>query len=547
MKLCYKSIKDKVLSTISSNYEECYLEDILNWLNSNIYNFILFIFTKNELSNIKNSIEFYFYEVFTKIRINELFGIIVDFPESMNAIKELKECLIKTRLYDELVLSLEISFSKRLLIAGANTGDILSQYINTIKTLNILDPTGVSLMKIEKKIKNYLNERGDTVKCIINGLIGEGDVLTELNEELMNTDTIESDISDSDEEFNPLPIYPDPFGNSKKYNIIKKLIEVYGNKDIFINEYLLKLSVMLLSNFDFEIENVVKIHELLKLRFGEKNLQSSEVMVKDIFDSKRIFESIKNNQKTSKFNYNSLTKSENIKLDDNFMFKPVISSRIFWPVEVYNEENDEKSIELHPLIKSFCEEYSNRYQTLKSPRYLIWLKNAGYIEYELEFPSKTLTFSTTPLLSTIIFLFAEKSTWELYELSKKINMEENILKKKIEFWENKKIITREENGDEVIYTIIEDFVQESIIEDDNMEEEEEEEEIEIESFEPLITHMLTNFDSMSAPKIHNSLKMFAIDPFPPYEKTLNELNIYLNQLTSNGVLFIENGEFKLKK
>ena len=49
-----------------------------------------------------------------------------------------------------------ISFELRLLHPGANTPDILTQYVSAIKALRLLDPTGVMLEQACQPVKQYL-------------------------------------------------------------------------------------------------------------------------------------------------------------------------------------------------------------------------------------------------------------------------------------------------------------------------------------------------------------------------------------------------------
>lgn len=70
---------------------------------------------------------------------------------------------------------------KRLLHPGAETKDVITQYISTIRSLRILDPPGVLLHKIAEPIRKHLRERPDTIKCIV-GLLVEGEDLNDENE-----------------------------------------------------------------------------------------------------------------------------------------------------------------------------------------------------------------------------------------------------------------------------------------------------------------------------------------------------------------------------
>jgi anaphase-promoting complex subunit 2 len=85
-----------------------------------------------------------------------LFDIIVDFPESTAALEDLLKCLNKTHQHPELVRSLHSMFQKRLLHPGAQTSDIITQYILTIKALYLLDPSGILLESVSNCIKDYL-------------------------------------------------------------------------------------------------------------------------------------------------------------------------------------------------------------------------------------------------------------------------------------------------------------------------------------------------------------------------------------------------------
>lgn len=48
------------------------------------------------------------------------------------------------------------SLHQRLLHPGANTTDIITQYISTIKATRIIDPSGIILESVGEPIRNYL-------------------------------------------------------------------------------------------------------------------------------------------------------------------------------------------------------------------------------------------------------------------------------------------------------------------------------------------------------------------------------------------------------
>jgi anaphase-promoting complex subunit 2 len=54
-----------------------------------------------------------------------------------------------------------------LLTPGVVTRSILDQYINMLKILQVIDPTGQVYEQITNPIKTYLLKRTDTLRCII--------------------------------------------------------------------------------------------------------------------------------------------------------------------------------------------------------------------------------------------------------------------------------------------------------------------------------------------------------------------------------------------
>jgi anaphase-promoting complex subunit 2 len=524
------------------------LNEIFEWFQL-IESKISFLFFENS-SEIANELKSKIYEIYANKRISQIFEIIVEYPESIPIIKDLKECLIKKNLTNELIQQIVKSFKKRLLIIGATTSDIITQYINMVRSLSILDPTEVALLKINPIMKEYLLKRNDAVSCIISDLIDEEND-NELHKELINNDYIESNIDSEDENWEPEPLHSNPrkisffyflvVKSKKGIDIIKKIIEMFENKEIFANEYQNVLGNQLMSKMDSGIEEETKTLEFLKLRFGEKNLFNCEVMLKDITDSKRL-----NAFQHKKFKLPK--EKENIKLGMKEVDSLIIS-RIYWPKITQDEE--EASIKLHPIIESMLMEYQKNYHSYQAPRTLIFFKDLGNINLQIEIGSKEFDLNLTPINASLIMFFCDEETWEIHDLSKVTKISVENLSKRLNFWANKKFLTIHENEDapeEIYYQLVEEVESEQENEDDENEEDEMEEDVNIEVYETLIETMLTNFDTMDAEKIHNSLKMFAMDPFPAYEHTLTELNTFLNQLTMDGKLIRESdNSFSLKK
>eukprot|EP01080_Neovahlkampfia_damariscottae_P008106 gene8106-12567_t len=497
--LIIEKLNEKIDEICDLEEEDEYLQLVFNFFEEFISPKISFLFFENS-SEIEKNIKIKIYENYAKKRISEIFNIIVDYPDSIAIIKDLKQCLIKKNLTQELIKEIIRSFKKRLLIIGATTSDIIAQYINMIRTLSILDPSEVGLLKINPIMKEYLSKRNDAISCIINDMIDEENE-SELNQELVNNDYIENESDSENESWEPEAIHSNPLIKSKKgIDIIKKIIEMFGNKELFANEYqeVLGNQLIVRNDLNLSIEDETKTLEFLKLRFGEKNLFNCEVMLKDMTDSKKLNKKIQEKLK------NPSGLGLDIELNLEKKIESLIISRIYWPKMEIEEE-----IQLHPVIESMLEEFHCGYKSFQNPRKLIFFKELGNISLSIEIGSKEFDLNLTPLNASLIMYFCDEETWEIHDLSKKTKIEVDTLQKKLQYWVNKRFLIihqSEENEEEIYYQLVDEVEDENeIIEDD--EDEQEEEAASIEVYETLIEHMLTNFDSMDPEKIHNSLKI----------------------------------------
>ena len=77
-------------------------------------------------------------------------------------------------------------------------------------------------------------------------------------------------------------------GVRRSADIISMLVNIYGSKEVFVNEYRTLLADRILTHYNYDTARELRYLELLKLRFGETQLHSCEVMLKDVADSKRL-------------------------------------------------------------------------------------------------------------------------------------------------------------------------------------------------------------------------------------------------------------------
>lgn len=81
--------------------------------------------------------------------------------------------------------------------------------------------------------------------------------------------------------------------SQRSSDILSMLVNIYGSRELFVNEYRSLLADRILTHFNFDTDREVRNLELLKLRFGESQLHHCEVMLKDVADSRRCNANIK--------------------------------------------------------------------------------------------------------------------------------------------------------------------------------------------------------------------------------------------------------------
>ena len=64
------------------------------------------------------------------------------------ALKDMRVCVERADLWEQLCESLQTQLELRLLQLGASTDSIINVYINLIKAIRIVEPSGVTLEKV---------------------------------------------------------------------------------------------------------------------------------------------------------------------------------------------------------------------------------------------------------------------------------------------------------------------------------------------------------------------------------------------------------------
>ncbi|CAH1272684.1 ANAPC2 [Branchiostoma lanceolatum] len=551
--IIHDRIQQHIQNTCQGEFESQFLLPLEKWLNSKVLSWLHLVFkgtpgqtgerevsakTQESLDRWQTRLLYFLYQTYGTLRISEMFDIIVEFPDSMSALEDLKVCLEKTDLRQTLVSSLRSAIGRRLLQPGATTSDVLSQYILLVKSLRVLDPTGVLLELVGDRIRHYLRTRDDTVRKIVEGLTEE-EGGSDLADELMKGDPISLEEGVEEEggdpwawnKWEPDPIDADPSKTSKSRrspDIISLLISIYGSKELFIKEYQSVLCNRILS-FNYDLTRELRNLELLKLRFGESQLGNCEVMLKDVQDSKRV---------------NDLIKSENL-MEQGVAVSGMIISAQYWP------QLKETKLALPPAVQQRFDSYTQAFQTVKASRTLNWLPQMGLVDLDIELKNRRLSVMVNPVVATIIMHFQDKERWTLDELSTAMQVPSSVLRRRITFWQNYGLIRENPPGSYVLLEEGADHHGDVMIDSDEETESatassQEMREEEMQMFWVYVQGMLTNLDSLPLERIHSMLKMFAMRD-NPIEISLPELKAFLDSKVRSQQLLLSGGKYKLPK
>eukprot|EP00871_Galdieria_phlegrea_P004993 jgi/Galph1/5495/GphlegSOOS_G4183.1 len=463
-------------------------------------------------------------------RIHDMFEIIVDYPDSLPALEDMKECLQKTGQKQELAKQLKMQLMNRLLHAGATTSDILTTYVHTIHSLRIIDPDGMILQHVSEPIRKYLQRRNDTIRCIINGIVNESedDAFRDL---ISVTRNISQDEEEAlDDKWQPQPADAPPQDENTSEDAFSILLSIYGSKELFLNEYRNALADRILTSLDFHLEKEIRNVELLKLRFGENLLLACDIMLRDFRESKRLLVGVKNE-----------TSCQHLREND---VQVIVRSHSAWP-EV-SKETFQPPVEL----KCALDEFQEHFERVKTPRKLIWDYSCGVMKLSFKVPEtgRSILITVSPLQGSILLLFGRHHRWHLWDLAKELSIDCNVLRQRILPLVHQGLLQELETGE--CYQMVENLPMNKSkdgsfeeYQDEWLIEEEMEKGVEgkkdpspsdIWIYERYVYGILESFHKLSLERIHKLLKVFVINP--RYDKTEYELNGLLTALYFDNLL-----------
>ncbi|KAF8816437.1 hypothetical protein BYT27DRAFT_7221469 [Phlegmacium glaucopus] len=533
--VCYEFIENYVLKTCMGEWAKPMLDGLRVWMSEKVVPWMLHVYArgatnaeeaKNMLQGVGSRFDFHINKTLCDLRTKEIFDIIIDFPDSMGALHDLRDCLQRVDQRANLVKTLRKANRKRLLHPGADTKLILSQYVATIKCLRIIDPPGVLLFKVADPIRRYLRERSDTIRSIVSNLVGDGDSgdsLVDENEPIQPLQQPEvEDYTDPNWEPEPTDAGP-AFRTSKPSDVISTLVSIYDSKDLFVKELQVLLAQRLLTLTKDDTERVERERrniEILKIRFGESALQVCEVMLKDMTDSKRIDGHVQS-QRAS-------------------IVHPTIISRHFWP-----------SLETSEMImpgqfQQLQTDYAHEFTIFKPDKKLKWLPHLGTVQLKLQLEDRVVDVDVPPLEAAFIELFSQKALWTSEELISSIgSIDRGAAIKALATWVDHGVLKEDPENTFILLEKAEgglDAGVSTIPENPPISSIQQQQAEQMRVYWKFIEGMLTNLGTLPLDRIQTMLK-FA----PGYDRSIEQLALFMEAARREGLVVVRDGVWRLNK
>ncbi|KAM5531321.1 hypothetical protein V8D89_015036 [Ganoderma adspersum] len=533
--VCYEYIEEHVMETCAKKWDESMLTPLREWMAEKVVPWMVMPYARGArsaeearsmLQGVGSRFDYHVCKTLCDLRTQEIFDIIIDYPDSQPALQDLKECLIRVDQRNDLVTTLRKANKKRLLHPGADTKDILTQYVSIIRCLRMIDPPGVLLYKVADPIRKYLRERPDTIRCIVASLVGDGesgDSLVDENEPIQPLQQRQADdFVDPNWEPEPIDAGPD-FRTNKPTDVISTLVSIYDSKDLFVKELQVLLAQRLLAVTDGNYERERRNIEILKIRFGEAALQVCEVMLRDMTDSRRI--------------------DQHVQQKKTMPLHPTIVSRHFWP------PLQTGSFNMPGQFKDIQDAYAGEFHTFKPDKKLYWLPHLGTISLEIELQDRTVNAEVPPIEAAVIELFSTKDTWDVAELAAEIKVDRAAVLKALMTWVDLGVLKEEDTTRYKLLEVAEDgpagtkAVTRQVIEDVppilSVQQQQAEQ---MKVYWKFIEGMLTNLGALSLVRIQGMLK-FANG----YDRTIEQLAEFMEAARREGLVTVKDGMWKLHR
>ncbi|KAG6266463.1 hypothetical protein E4U49_000418 [Claviceps purpurea] len=385
------------------------------------------------------------------LRMQELFDMVLHWPASRGGLEDLRTAVATPQRRLHLTDTFAASLQKRLLHPGRSTLEILRTYISMIRTFHQLDSSKVLLDRVVPALQLYLCQRDDAIRIVVTGLLSHsGEMHTDEGKTrlvelavMLNEASQQQrlHIEDEDLDWDDMTWLPDPvdagpnYKRPKNEDVIGTLINALGAQDIFIKEFQMIMAERLLSK-QATFQQEIKVLSLLKKRFGDSALQNCDVMVKDIYDSKRVDALLRKSLR--------LRGGEDTRQPNPIKYHSKILSRLFWP------SLPKESFTVPAPVADIQDQYESGFQHLKSSRKLAWLDHIGSATVQLDFEDRSCHVECKTYEAAVIYAFHDDSMPNeaakvpqertFNQLWETLMMDEDLLQSALQFWVSRRVL-----------------------------------------------------------------------------------------------------------
>mmetsp|Transcript_16786 Transcript_16786/g.55061 ORF Transcript_16786/g.55061 Transcript_16786/m.55061 type:complete len:437 (+) Transcript_16786:656-1966(+) len=431
-----------------------------------------------------------------------------------------------------------------------------------IRALRRLDPSGLTLDAVSERVRAYLKLRPDTVKQIVTTLtdpdssdllepVGGGAAAEVVQEAAADGDMApDPDESRGDEaamlKWEPEPVTADGASSGgaaarRAPDVLAILVQIYGSKATFVNEFRKMLSEKLLASASHDTEKEVRNLELLKKRFGDAALSACEVMLTDVAESRRISRSIQQHFGGVSGGGEGAT-----------LIDATVVSRLCWP------SLPTDTFTLPAGVKKEMARFEKQFAHIKAPRKLVWKPSLGTVTLDVTFPDGSVgDVQCKPLQATILLRFGAQQRWALADLASELGIATDVVRKNLSIWLNRGFISevRDAGGGAVFEAATSLGAGDESRHDAGEDEDgdavaslaEEQRIAEMKVYEQYVIGMLTNLESLPVQRIHNMLKMFvpASGGDRGYDCSEQELQRFLMHMVEEAKLEHSAGQYRI--
>lgn len=558
MSVLHFAIKEHIHKTCKDDFETFFIPQLKVWLRDSMLPFVNSAVGQKSGAEMQPLLAHSLLKAMAETRAQELFNMVADFPESIRAVKELKEAMSSTGTLSVVGKEFKAAVKKRLLHVGASTTQIVGFYVSMIRALRVMDSSDLLLNFVAAPVRLYLKGRKDTVRCVVSALTeGKG---SELHGELRKGGSLEYGPDEDDEDggpgenWEPRRRNPDlAEAGSRGLDVLALLVSIYGSTDLFVSDYRSVLAdKLLMTNLDCRADQELVTLELLKIRFGEEALHCCEVMLRDLEESRRTNAMLLQQQQRQQQQRHQQQQRGADEEEDEVPFDCLIVSEHYWPAL----QSD--PLTLPPRIAKSVASYQSAYATAKKPRKLHVVPQLGLVDIDLEFDDGSVrNFLVTPVQASLAMFLAEEGGGGLTlpELAAKSELEESDVARRMGFWVAREIVreTREmaaprqdmmadEEATLVVrYIVVEEQANRGNTTEGSTDEVEQmtvgsdvTEKAALVQFETFVKGLLTNHGTMSLERIHTMLKLIAsggaAGGAPRFDMNLVQLQKFLQLL-----------------